>query len=223
MSSNNESQCYFVQLQFDSFLDGELTGNQQESFLQHVNSCAECAHEFRYAQTIQDELVDLPLLDCSEEALAPLHDLAQGAAPKNTDSASTSVSWLSDLAQWLGAAPMGLRFAFPVLLLAAIGLITLPQLLQPEQGTGGAPAIAANQPTASMTSPATTAVQYSPEDVAQALRDLTTALEYLNQAGQRTESMVGGRFLINPLQNRLNASFDRVRDNVRSEIAGEEI
>lgn len=217
-SNNSESQCYFVQLQFDSYLDGELSENQQQDFLRHVNSCAECAAEFRYAQTIQDGLLDLPLLDCSEQALMPAHELAkQGGETRNKPGFLQQL--VSDTVDWLGSAPATLRYAIPVVLLATVGLIALPQLSPEQEAVEGGIPVAAVQQEELMTTP----VEYSPEDVAQALQDLTVAIEYLNQVSERTESMVGGRFLMRPLQNRLNASFDRVRSNVESEIAGEEI
>lgn len=220
-SNNNESQCYFVQLQFDSYLDGELSESQQESFLQHVNSRADCAAEFHYAQTIQDGLLDLPLLDCSEQALMPARDLANRAAEADR-MPNIIQQFIADTVNWLGSAPATLRYAVPILLLATVGLITLPQLSPERQGMEGNIPVASVQPVEPegiMTTP----VEYSPEDVAQALQDLSLAIEYLNQVSERTENMVGGRFLITPLRDRLNASFERVRTNTGSEFEGEEI
>lgn len=57
-----------------------------------------------------------------------------------------------------------------------------------------------------------TPVEYSPEEVAQALQDLNLAIQYLNQVSERTENMIGGRFLMTPLQENLNASFERIRE-----------
>ena len=50
---------------------------------------------------------------------------------------------------------------------------------------------------------------YKPEGVVQALEELNVAIEYLNQLTERTEVMIGERFLIAPLQDSLNASFER--------------
>ncbi len=218
-TDNNDSQCYFVQLQFDSYIDGELGESQQASFLQHVNSCAECAAEFRYAQSIQDQLVDLPLLDCSEQSLLPARKLASQDSASSSEKTNVLAQLFAESKQWLSAAPIFLRYAVPVLLLATVGLISLPLLISEPQTSEDSIPIAAVQ----LIDPTNTQLEYSPEDVAQALRDLTVAIEYLNQVSERTESMVGGRFLMRPLQDRLNASFERVRNNVESEIAGEDI
>ena len=219
MSNNTESQCYIAQLQIDNYLDGDLSENQQENFLQHVNACAECAAEFRYAQTIQDGLLDLPLLDCSEQALQAARELAGTAEEGKDGKPGSFILFIAETLQWFGAAPSALRYAIPVLLLATVAMITLPQLAPERQLTDGAIPVATIQAGQAVT----TQVDYSPEEVAQALQDLTLAIEYLNEVSERTESMVGGRFLMRPLQNRLNASFERVRTNVQSEISGEEI
>ncbi len=219
MSNNNESQCYFVQLQFDSFLDGELGESQQRDFLQHVNSCADCAAEFRYAQTIQDGLLDLPLLDCSEQALSAARDLANKGAMDSSGRPNFLGQLIQETWQWFAAAPSAMRYAIPVVLFATVGLIAWPQLAPDQQGVDATAPMVAAQPGQMTTMP----VQYSPEELAQALQDLSLAIEYLNQASERTESMVGGRFLMRPLRDRLNASFERVRTNVESDVRGEEI
>lgn len=219
MSSNNESQCYFVQLQIDSYLDGDLSTSQQESFLQHVNSCARCAREFRYAKTVQDGLLDLPLLDCSDEALAPARDLAAGAPVRNRVETVSTTGIFEGVLHWVVAAPPVLRYALPVLVLATLAFIAIPDSYREQQGLGISLPIATTQsPTA-----ATTEVQYSPEEVAQALQDLNLAIQYLNEVSERTENMIGRRFLMTPLQDSLNASFERVRENIESDIEGEEI
>jgi hypothetical protein len=53
--------------------------------------------------------------------------------------------------------------------------------------------------------------QYAPEEISQALEDLNLAIDYLNKVNQRTEVMISERFLVNPLQDSLNASFQRAR------------
>ena len=210
MAGNNESQCYFIQLQFDNYIDGDLSESQQETFLAHVHSCAECAHEFRYAQTIQDGLVDLPLLDCSETALAGIDKFI------STQNVQSDTGWTDKIVQWFNLAPVGVRYAFPVLALLVIGLVAIPQLQSPDS---------APLPTiADVPAPlSTTPVQYSPEDITQALQELNLAIEYLNEVSQRTESMVGGRFLMRPLRESLNASFERVRTPESDALGGDEI
>ncbi len=235
-NSSNESQCYFVQLQFDSYMDGDLSDTQTDSFLQHINSCDECAKEFRYAQTVQDGLLDLPLLDCSEATLDQIYESAKSV---NAPAVSEGQSWWAGLAEWLSATPPLVRYAFPALAVALIGLITLPQW----QPSSNNPPQLVSEPSiretlqesfqdslpGSFSQPLMTAVEYSPADIAQAMQELNLAIEYLNQVSQRTEAMVGDRFLITPLRDRLNvsdrlnASFERVRVDADDELAEDQI
>jgi hypothetical protein len=57
--------------------------------------------------------------------------------------------------------------------------------------------------------------QYTPEDISQALDELNVAIDYLNRLSQRTEVMIGDRFLVSPIQDSLNASFQKagIREN----------
>ncbi|MCG8415197.1 MAG: zf-HC2 domain-containing protein [Pseudomonadales bacterium] len=218
MSTNNESQCYFVQLQFDAYIDGDLSETQQESFLSHISACNECANEFRYAQTIQDGLLDLPLLDCSEAAV----EQAQHIAMNSQTAKQSGGRWLEGLLEWLAATPPVIRYAFPAAAVAVIGLIALPQL----QPANPEPPLAVNETNFTLDGaelPFVLPAQYSPTDIVEALNELNLAIEYLNQVSQRTEAMVGDRFLIRPLRDRLNASFERVRVSTNDALAGDQI
>ena len=56
--------------------------------------------------------------------------------------------------------------------------------------------------------------QYTDEEIRQALQDLHTAIEYLNQAvSERTDTIVGSRYLMPPLQDTFNASLRRISDD----------
>jgi anti-sigma factor RsiW len=195
MPETNESQCYFVQLQIDSFLDGELAAAQRDAFLAHVQQCQQCGNEYRYAQTVQDEVLGLPLLDCAELALEPIHRLAEGS---QVDPGSPASAWWGRLGDLVHGTPLLLRYAVPALALAVLALLLLPVVSSPQQET----TLMAGQ--SARTEPA-----YKPEDVVQALEELNVAIEYLNQLTERTEVMIGERFLIAPLQDSLNASFER--------------
>lgn len=105
MNSNNETQCYFVQLQIDNYLDGDLTATQQESFISHVQQCSECASEFRYAKTIQDGLVDMPLIDCADSVVESLLTTVQSQPQEQPDRQKAGSSGLADFWQWLLNAP----------------------------------------------------------------------------------------------------------------------
>lgn len=89
---------------------------------------------------------------------------------------------------------------------AALAIGLLPSSpVAPEQAQ---PPLLANSPAILNATP----LEYSPEEVAQALQDLNLAIQYLNQVSERTENMIGGRFLMAPLQENLNASFERIRE-----------
>ena len=204
---NGDSQCYFVQLQIDSFLDGELSAEQQKLFAAHLHSCAACAAELQFAQTLHDTVMDLPLLDCSDKALEPIDRLGLGAAEPGEPgepgkSAPAQAGWLESLTGWLAGLPAGLRYGAPAAAAVVITLLLLPALNNESE----APAVAA------VASEDEGNSEYSQDDVLAALNDLNTAISYLNEVSQRTETMIGGRFVLVPLQESLNASFERVRE-----------
>ena len=204
MNSDNESQCYFVQLQMDSYLDGDLTATQQETFISHVQQCGECASEFRYAKTIQDGLVDLPLVDCPDSILDTVMTKAQ--AQQQVAREGSTASGLAEFWHWLLNAPMLVRYGVPALAIAALAVGFLP-VATVEQEPASTPMLANTSATLSATP-----VQYSPEEIAQALQDLNLAIQTMNRVSERTEAMIGGRFLMAPLQENLNASFERIRE-----------
>jgi len=194
MVSNNDSQCYFVQLQFDAYLDGELGQIQRDEFQSHVRQCPACAQEFKFAQTLHDFVLDLPQLDCNEDLLEPIHRLGSGA----TRNASEKASIWQGLTNWFDAVPVFPRYALAVLLLVVFIAPVYNTLLAPQPD---APLIAEQ-------SPAETAAPYTPEEIQQALLDLNVAMKYLNDIGLRTEVMIGDRFLVSPIQDSINASLD---------------
>lgn len=191
--SNKDSQCYFVQLQIDSYLDGDLGDSQQAAFMTHIHDCQDCASELSFARRVHDTLLDLPMLDCPATALEPVDRLGGNE--------HSTAGWWAGLADWLQALPTSVRYAIP-----AAAAVVLTVLLMPEgdQSLSGDNLVAAQNETE----------EYTQEDVVAALRDLNTAINYLNEVSQRTETMVGGRFVLMPLQESLNASFDRVQEDV---------
>ena len=190
MQSSNNSQCYFVQLQVDSFLDGELPDAQQQVFLGHVQSCAACSSELQLARNLHDAILDLPLLDCPDLVLEPAYRISNSGA--------VAEPWWSALWNWLDAAPRSLQFAAPGFAILIVAVV-LNFSFTPDSP---APQIAIEE-----------TQQYSPEEIQQALQDLNLAIDYLNEVSQRTEVMIGERFLINPLQDSINASFERARSS----------
>ncbi|MCY4265432.1 MAG: zf-HC2 domain-containing protein [Gammaproteobacteria bacterium] len=215
MSTSNESKCYSIRLQFDSYLDGEMSENRQEAFLWHLNSCADCAAEFRYAKTVQDSLLDLPMMDCSEATV----DQAKRFAAATT--AQPEANGWRALLQWLGTMPVSVRYAIPMLAIVVYGLIILP----PEQSSTPSGPVARvvipAMPDESATIPLRP-VGYNQRDITQALNELVLAIEYLNQVSERAEELVGGRFL-RPFSGNLDATFERIRFDADEELAGDEI
>ena len=196
MAKNSDSQCYFIQLQIDSFIDDDLSAPQRETFTSHIHQCKACANEFHYAQTVQVAILDLPLIDCEEYVLEPIHRLANGPA---IDPETTSSSIWSQLGAMLSSTPVFARYALPLAAVAVVAIGVFPVLTEQPQ----------NVPMLAEQTAGGQVEEYSPEDIAKALQDLNLAIDYLNQVSQRTEVMIGDRFLITPLQDSLNASFER--------------
>lgn len=203
MQTSPDSQCYFVQLQIDSFLDGELVVAQLEVFMGHVHSCAACAKELHFARNLHDAVMDLPMMDCSDLALEPAHRISQHERQPEPLPMRSPGSFWQPVNDWLSAMPLSLRFAVPALAFAVVVMSISGQLLETDVALPSQQA--AN----------TTADSYSSEEIQKALLDLNLAIEYLNDVSKRTEVMIGERFVVTPLQESLNASFDRPRLNRR--------
>ncbi len=210
MNSNSDSQCYFVQLQIDSYLDGELGSTQKDSFMAHVQACQDCARELHFAQTLHDAVLELPLLDCEESALEPIHRLTEG---KQVDAAETPRSLWQRLTDLFALTPGYARYAMTAAAVAVLAVMLSPYLQDQTQG----PQVA-NTPVQAGVPP-----EYSPEDVQQALQELALAIDYLNDISERTEVMIGDRFLITPLQDSLNASFERARSRRQDRLQDDPI
>ena len=196
MPANSDSQCYFAQRQIDSYLDGQLSQAQQETFMYHVQGCQDCARELQYAQIMHDAVLDMPLVDCEEQVLEPVYRLAQGGGKTGaTDSFWTQVGDL------FRGVPAFARYGMAAAAVALVAVATFPVLFNREQP---APLVAEQATTEPVE-------EYAAEDIQQALEDLNLAIDYLNQVSQRTEVMIGDRFLVTPLQDSFNASFERAR------------
>jgi len=194
MPSNGESQCYFIQLQIDGYLDGDLSLAQQGVFMSHVQDCSACASEFRYAQTVQDAILELPQIECEDLVLEPIHSLTSGGRQGvHRDSLLTQIAGL------LNSVPLYFRYGFSAALVAVVAVVVSFSVVTPIE-----------EPETLVVSDS--AEQYSREDIALALTELNVAIDYLNQVSRRTEVMIGDRFLVRPLQDSINASFQRARE-----------
>lgn len=196
MSSNGESKCYFVQLQIDGYLDGDLSEAQQGVFMSHVQDCAACSTEFRYAQTVQDAVMELPQIECEDLVLEPVHSHTAAGRPRHEEVSRDSL--VTQIAALLNSVPLYFRFGFSGALVAVVAVAVSFSVLTPNEEPGQ---LVASEPVE----------QFSQEDVALALQELNVAIDYLNQLSQRTEVMIGDRFLVTPLQDSINASFQRTR------------
>ncbi len=193
MPSNSESQCYFIQLQIDSYLDADLSETQRTVFMSHVQGCAACAKEFHFAQAVQDAVLEFPQVDCEDSVLEPVYRLT-----KNTEQRISNSSQLLD---FLNSIPVFFRYGLAAALVAVVAVAVSFNVLVPTETGLSNEQLIANE----------IVEQYSPGDVSQALQELNLAIDYLNQVSQRTEAMIGDRFLVTPLQDSINASFQKAR------------
>jgi len=183
MQNPNEPQCDSNRLQIDSYLDGDLAAEQEQQFLAHCDGCADCGQELRIARRIFDGVESLPLLDCPASLLAALDREPEQLAQPN---------FIEALRQLLLSMPVFLRYSLPALLVLVMTL-----------SLGGFEF--SRQPEVAQE-------QYSVEEIRQALEDFNLAIGYLNAASQRTEVLIGDRFLITPLQDSVNASLQSIQD-----------
>lgn len=209
MTDDASARCHAARQQIDDYLDNDLSAAQREGFMAHVQACPACAREFQYACRLQDAILDLPRVDCEDRVLEPARTLAAGG-----NGAAGPPSWTRLLAGAFGA-PALLRYALPAVAALLAGAALTTALLRRDDG----PRVALEPAAAPAAMPR--AARYGPEDVsaediARALEELNLAIDYLDQVSQRTEAMIGDRFLLAPLQESLNASFERVRTRRRA-------
>ena len=204
MPNTTESQCYFVQLQIDSYLDGDLASAQQQEFMSHLKQCEACTREFRFAQTLLDTVMDLQQLDCDEQVMEPIYRLANGG--HQTTQGVVGGSWAA-MVRWFNTGPLFLRYSLPIAAVAVLATVLLLSiaLLTPDEDTPASAQQASVAPAAELAQ----LQQYDPAEIRQAVEDLNLAIEYLNQIGRRTDALISDRFLLRPLQDTLNASFER--------------
>ena len=205
MPSTSESQCYFVQLQIDSYLDGDLALTQQQEFMSHMKQCEACAREFRFAQTMLDTVMDFQLLDCDEQVMEPIYRLANGGHESGQTTQSVAgFSW-DNIVRPFNSGPLFLRYSLPVAAIAVLAIVLSISVFTPAEDTP----VVAQQASVAPAEELAQLPQYNPAEIRQAVEDLNLAIEYLNQIGRRTDALISDRYLIRPLQDTLNASFER--------------
>ena len=200
MSDNKFSQCEMNQLHIDPYLDGELESDRLLEFEQHLTACASCRAELEYAQVLHRAVVTLPRLDCADTALEPVHRML---AANNTQSQTSSkhTRWWDHWRDAFRGTPAYLRYAIPAIAVFAIGA---GLSFNWQQSVTGSPAadLASNSATADSPAPV-----YTEAEIRQALADLTLAMDYLENVTQRTSTMVRDRFVLQQLNESINASF----------------
>lgn len=192
MQNISDPQCHTVQMQMDSYLDGDMPHQQESALLSHCNACQDCHEELRIARVIHNGLEALPLLDCPDALLTPLRHLSESSSPQKFH--HDRPSFLFALTQLFHSTPAFVRYSMPAILVLVVTL-TVVGFNSSQQFI---PQIAEEQ--------------YTVEEMRKALDDFNLAIDYLNNVSQRTEVMIGDRFLITPLQDSLNASFDSIQE-----------
>ena len=219
--SSEQTQCYAMQLQIDTFLDGELEGEQQLAFVGHVAECRGCAHELRYAQHLYESVLDLPKADCSDALIDNLvaissqkrvqqHEAHEGHGEKTgalTESSRqpSRVGFFAQLDQFFSdRLPLTIGFAALSTLVIAVVIVMAPGVDNAPQ-----PLVAEVTPDLSGENAAMSPAAFDAAEVRMALEELNTAIDYLNRVSRQTETMIGERFVVLPLQQNVNSSLRR--------------
>ena len=219
--SSEQTQCYAMQLQIDTFLDGDLVGEQQLAFVGHVAECGGCAHELRYAQHLYESVLDLPKADCSDALVENLveissqkrvqqregHEKHRGktGALAETSRQPSRVGFFAQLDQFFSdRLPLTIGFAALSTLVIAVVIVMAPRVDNAPQ-----PLVAEVTPDLSAENAAMIPAAFDAAEVRMALEELNTAIDYLNRVSRQTETMIGERFVVLPLQQSVNSSLRR--------------
>tara|TARA_B110000027_G_scaffold32845_1_gene36493 strand:+ start:73 stop:831 length:759 start_codon:yes stop_codon:yes gene_type:complete len=222
--SSEQTQCYAMQLQIDTFLDGDLVGEQQLAFVGHVAECGGCAHELRYAQHLYESVLDLPKADCSDALVDNLvaissqkrvqqhgghegHEEHRGKAGAlaETSRQPSRVGFFAQLDQFFrDRLPLTIGFAAFSTLVIAVVIVMASRVDNAPQ-----PLVAEVTPDLSAENAAMIPAAFDAAEVRMALEELNTAIDYLNRVSRQTETMIGERFVVLPLQQSVNSSLRR--------------
>lgn len=219
--SSEQTQCYAMQLQIDTFLDGELEGEQQLAFVGHVAECGGCAHELRYAQHLYESVLDLPKADFSDALVDNLvaissqkrvqqhggHEEHRGktGALVETSRQPSRVGFFAQLEQFFrDRLPLTIGFAAFSTLVIAVVIVIAPRVDNAPQ-----PLVAEVTPDLSAENAAMIPAAFDAAEVRMALKELNTAIDYLKRVSRQTETMIGERFVVLPLQQSVNSSLRR--------------
>ncbi len=218
--SSEQTQCYAMQLQIDTFLDGELEGDQHAAFVGHIAECSGCAHELRYAQNLYESVLDLPKVDCSDALVDNLLAISAQSATQRVEGSegasaeatrlSPGVGFFAQLDQFFrDRLPLTIGFAAVSALVIAVAIVMAPGVMAPGGDDPLQPVVAVASSSPVAETPPFTPAAFDAEQVRMALEELNTAIDYLNRVSQQTETMIGERFVVLPLQQSVNSSLRR--------------
>lgn len=201
MPSHYNSQCELFQLHIDSLLDGDLEPSREGELRAHLARCGACRAELAYAEALHRAVVELPLLDCSDQALEPVSRLFAESRVNPKPDPGSFWSALGGLA-WSASAPVrfGIPVAAVVLLLVGLGLFPGTREPVPELAE-----LSAREPSVQAQA------AYSEAEVRQAMQDLDLAIDYLARISALTGAMIEDRFLLRQVEESINASFRNER------------
>jgi Putative zinc-finger len=138
--------CQKCQSSFSAYLDGAVSGQQMHQIAQHLDACADCAHEFTALRAMQQSLATL------RPAKAPADLGLKLRLAISHETARRKSSWLDTLSlKWDNAVrPMLVQvsagFAGTVVFIGGIGLL-LGMVAAPE------PVMANDEPLGAVTAP----------------------------------------------------------------------
>ncbi len=194
MNESHDTECVIVQLQIDGLLDNELEPKQQQSALEHVRACPDCAREFLLARSLRDVMLDLPRPELPPTLLAKVFEQA----------GAQSAGLLGRLRLLLGGAR--LRLAVPAFAaLAAVAVwLRFGAPVAPE------PPLAAEE-------------QYTREDLAAAIQDLNTTIRTLNEISESMRVRLGDRMVGLPVLSLPALSVDRTDSGASAPVPDDPI
>lgn len=180
MNTSNDTECGIVRLQIDDLLDNELDPKLQQSALEHIHQCPDCAREFLLARSLRDAMLDMPRPELPPGLLAGVYEQA--------DSRPAGLSeWLRTLAG--GPWP---RLAVPAFAaLAAVAVWLQVSAPAPEE-----PQIAVEE-------------EYTQEELVVAIQDLNTTIQTLNEITESMRVRLGDRMVSLPVLSLPAISVDR--------------
>lgn len=171
MAAKDLGKCVWVLDRIDSYIDGDLTGEELGRFEEHVEECGSCSREMVLAQEIVDELHSLP------EHVCPRRVMEEAAGRIEEPSSAPRLGRLRD---WFG----GRAFLAPRPVLAAMLIVVVVAVVFVLSRNEQSPLGDAPRPEA------ISQTQYTEEDLEQAKQDVMLALAYVGKFGRKTSHIV---------------------------------